>query len=380
MTAVRPAQGFVFSLSEMSGAAGDLGTLLPLMLGATSVAGLAPFPVLAGFAVFYIATGLYYRLPIPVQPMKAVAAVLVTSAITPGELAVGGTMIGVCLVVLGATGWITRLARLVPQSILAGLQVGLGLSLGLVSLKLLGTAPVAGAVLLAILVATAWLPRVPSALLVLVLAMVLGSAFALPGMPAAPRLTETWSLAALIAPATVYRALSQLALPQLALTFTNAVILTALVAKDYFGEAAGRVTPGRLALTSGLANILLAPLGAMPMCHGAGGLAAHYRFGARSGAAPVMIGLALGALALMPHGLGPRLLTAIPATGLGVLLLAAAWELALSRRLFDSRPSCWPVIAATAIATVWFDPLAGLIAGTLTALIRLAALRALKHA
>jgi len=380
MTAVKPAHGFVFSLDEISGAAGDLGTLLPLMLGAISVAGLAPGPVLAGFAAFYIATGLYYRLPIPVQPMKAVAAVLVTTAIAPGELAVSGVMIGICLVVLGATGWINRLARLVPQSVLAGLQVGLGLSLGLVSLKLLGTAPVAGIALLIVLIATTRLPKVPSALLVLVLAMVLGSAFGLAGMPAAPQAPGTWSLAAFFAPQTLYRALSQLALPQLALTFTNAVILTALMAKDYFGERAGRVTPGRLAVTSGLANLLLAPLGAMPMCHGAGGLAAHYRFGARSGAAPVMLGLVLAALALLPHGLGPRLLAAIPAAGLGVLLIAAAWQLAISKRLFDARPSCWPVIAATAIGTVWAGPLAGLIAGTLAELVRLAALKALRHA
>jgi hypothetical protein len=67
---------FRFDLREASGALGDLGTLLPLMLGTIAVVGLAPLPVVGGFAVFYIATAIYYRLPIPVQPMKAVAAVL----------------------------------------------------------------------------------------------------------------------------------------------------------------------------------------------------------------------------------------------------------------------------------------------------------------
>ena len=95
----------------MSGALGDLGTLLPLMLGTIAVVGLTPMPVLAGFAVFYIATALYYRLPISVQPMKAVAAVLLTAGISPAALAASGVMIGVTLLVLGATGWITRLAR-----------------------------------------------------------------------------------------------------------------------------------------------------------------------------------------------------------------------------------------------------------------------------
>src|SRR3546814_10135344 len=56
---------FAINLRELSGALGDLGTLLPLMLGAIAVTGLAPLPVLAGFAVFYIATAFYYRLPIP---------------------------------------------------------------------------------------------------------------------------------------------------------------------------------------------------------------------------------------------------------------------------------------------------------------------------
>ena len=121
---------FVVNLRELSGALGDLGTLLPLMLGTIAVAGLAPTPVLLGFAVFYIATALHYRLPIPVQPMKAVAAVLLTVELTPAGIAASGALIGAALLVLGATGWIGRLARLVPQSVLAGLQLGLGLLRG----------------------------------------------------------------------------------------------------------------------------------------------------------------------------------------------------------------------------------------------------------
>src|SRR5690606_29418536 len=125
------------------------------------------------------------------------------------------------------------------------------------------------------------------------------------------------------------------------------------------------------------ANLLLTPFGALPMCHGAGGLAAHYRFGARSGTAPLLLGLALLAVALVPGGFGLAALAAIPAAGLGALLLMASGELALTRRLFDSRPSCWPVIAVTAGITVWADPFWGLMAGTGAELARLAALRLL---
>jgi MFS superfamily sulfate permease-like transporter len=106
------------------------------------------------------------------------------------------------------------------------------------------------------------------------------------------------------------------------------------------------------------------------MCHGAGGLAAHYRFGARSGAAPLMLGLAFVGLALAPPEAAATALAAIPAAGLGALLLFAAGELAFSKRLFDCRPSCWPVIAVTAGVTVIFDPFWGLLAGGVAEIIR----------
>jgi MFS superfamily sulfate permease-like transporter len=175
------------------------------------------------------------------------------------------------------------------------------------------------------------------------------------------------------------RAFSLFVLPQLSLTLTNAVVLTALIAGDYFGERAAHVTPARLSITSGLANLLLTPFGALPMCHGAGGLAAHYRFGARSGTAPLVLGLALLAFALLPGGLGLATLAAIPAAGLGALLLMASGELALSKRLFDCKPSCWPVIAVTAGVTVWADPFWGLLAGSCAELVRLATIRFLRR-
>jgi MFS superfamily sulfate permease-like transporter len=188
------------------------------------------------------------------------------------------------------------------------------------------------------------------------------AAFALPPFPAA---------------AEIERAVSLFVVPQLSLTFTNAVLLTALIARDYFGDRADHVTPARLSVSSGLANLLLAPLGALPMCHGAGGLAAHHRFGARSGTAALVLGLALLAFALLPGGLGIAILAAIPAAGLGALLMVASGELALTRRLFDCRPSCWPVIAVTAAATVGVDAFWGLVAGTGAELVRLAVLRVL---
>lgn len=367
---------FVLNLRELGGALGDLGTLLPLMLGTIAVVGLAPMPVLLGFAVFYIATAFYYRLPIPVQPMKAVAAVLLTAGITPAGLAASGIMIGAVLLILGLTGWIDRLARLVPQSVLAGLQVGLGIALALVGLDLMATAPLIALATLATFLGLLFAPRWPAALIGLAVAIVLAQIFGDQGVafdvgPAA------FAISSLPSPAEVERAVSLFVLPQLSLTFTNAVLLTALIAGDYFGDRAGHVTPVRLSISSGLANLLLTPFGALPMCHGAGGLAAHHRFGARSGTAPLLLGLVLLTFALMPGGLGLTALAAIPAAGLGALLLMASSELALTKRLFDSKPSCWPVIAVTAGTTVWADPFWGLLAGTGAELVRIAVVRLL---
>lgn len=371
---------FIVDLREVGGALGDLGTLLPLMLGAIAVAGLAPTPVLLGFAAFYVATALVYRLPIPVQPMKAVAAVLLTGGITGAGLAASGVMIGAVLLLLGVTGWIARLARAVPQSVLAGLQLGLGLALALVAVDLLATAPWVGAAILGLLVALLLVPRLPAALIALVAAIVLAQIFAVPGVGFAGDLPagfalHSFKLSDLPTLAELEHAVGVAVLPQLALTLTNAVVITALLAGDYYGPKAAHVTPARLSVTTGLANLLLTPFGALPMCHGAGGLAAHHRFGARSGTAPLLLGLALAALALAPGRLGLELLALVPAAGLGALLMVAAGDLALSKRLFDGKPSCLPVIAATAAVTLWAGPFWGLLAGGAAEFVRVALVR-----
>jgi MFS superfamily sulfate permease-like transporter len=369
---------FRFDLRELSGALGDLGTLLPLMLGTIAVVGLAPMPVVLGFAVAYLATGLWYRLPVSVQPMKAAAAVLLTTAVAPETLAASGVMIGAVLLLLGMTGWIDRLGRLVPQSVMAGLQLGLGLALALVALELMATSPVLGVALALLLGSLLLVPRCPAALIAIATALAAGQALGLAG-PSLPHPPGPPGLPGLPGWRELDQAATLLVLPQLSLTLTNAILLTALVAGDCFGERARHVTPRRLSLSSGLGNLLLTPLGAIPMCHGAGGVVAHHRFGARSGGAPVMLGLLLLILAMFPGGAGLAALAAIPAAGLGALLLYASVELALSRRLFDCRPSCWPVIAATAGVTLAADPFWGLVTGSFAEVLRVIALRTIRR-
>ncbi len=173
----------------------------------------------------------------------------------------------------------------------------------------------------------------------------------------------------------VWRAIELLIVPQLPLTLTNAVIVTALVCRDLY-PGAPRTSERNLALSTGIANLALAPLGAMPMCHGAGGVQAQHRFGARTGQAPVLLGGVLLVLGAGFAGSAAAMLAVVPIGAVGALLLVAGADLALSRRLFDAQPSCWPVIAVAAAATLLANPAVGLVAGCLGEIVRKAVLNA----
>lgn len=352
-------------MRECMGACGDLGTFVPHVIGAMTVAGLAPAGVLFGFGVSFVAAGLFYGLPMAVQPMKAVSAVLLTGQLNLEATAAAGLVIGAVLLLLGATGLIGRVARLIPQSVTAGLQLGLGLMMGWLGLTMVLQTPWVGFPALALLLGVPRLwPQAPVAPLVLIAAVAVGLSTGLTSTPEVtgfslhlPRLVlpESWSV--------VWQAIEMAVLPQMPLTLTNAVIITAAICRDLYPDRANRATVCNLALTSGAMNLLLAPFGAMPMCHGAGGITAQHRFGARRGLAPVLFGAVLLVLALGFAGSAAALFATIPLSAVGALLLVAGTDLALSRRLFDARPDCWPVIGVTAVATALFNPALGLMAG-----------------
>ena len=261
-------------IQEVSGACGDLGTFIPHVIGAMTVAGLAPAGVLIGFSTFLVSTGLFYGLPLPVQPMKAVSAVILTDGLKPGEVAAAGLILGIVLLVLGITGWIGRLASAIPQSVSAGLQLGLGLLMGVLGIKLMLETPWIAFPALAALFLLSRIPRCPAAPLVLLGAVVAG--LATHSISVTQPISFTPNLPHLVIPswADVWRSLEIAVVPQLSLTLTNAVIVTASLSRELFRDDGLIASERNLALSSGLANILLCPFGAMPMCHGAGGLQA----------------------------------------------------------------------------------------------------------
>lgn len=348
---------------DTNGAFGDMGTFLPYVVGAVSVGGLAATGVLFGFGIFLIAAGLFFGMPMAVQPMKAVTAALLTSSLTPSEIATAGVALGALFLVLGLTGGITRLARMIPQSVTSGLQLGLGFAMAFIGLKLvlgdswLGFAALAGFVLASRVTAIPLLP------LALVAALIASAAFgrldasalmqiglALPA-PVLPRLGD------------VPRVLELAVLPQIPLTLANAIIVTAAVSSSLFPATAARATERNLSVSTGLGNLLLTPLGSLPMCHGAGGVVAQSRFGAKTAAAPVILGAVLLATACLYGEAAGQLLAAIPLAAAGALLAIAGVDLALSRRLFDAKFDCWPVIGATAAITAFVNPAVALAAG-----------------
>ena len=128
---------FEFSLRELAGAMGDFGTLFPLAIGYIAVCGLDPAGLLVMMGLTNIATGLIYRLPMPVEPMKVLAVVAIAQRWTPEMVYASGFAMGVIWLLLGLTGMMGRLARYTPRSVIRGIQVALGLLLALEALRLI---------------------------------------------------------------------------------------------------------------------------------------------------------------------------------------------------------------------------------------------------
>ena len=361
---------FRFDRMEFAGSLGDLGTLVPLSVALMLLNGLSVSAVLLMVALFYLASGLYFRLPVPVQPLKLVSAIAIAfpAKITVEIIAAAGIGFGLILLILAATGIIDWLARFFTRPIVRGIQLGLGFILiqkgiGFIldkSLFVHGTGPqghwnlVIGLVAFAVVLVLLTSRRFPAALVVVAAGMAAGIGLgALNDTPLALGPTPIH----LQTPAVddFFSAFVLLVIPQLPLTIGNAVMGTTDTCMTLFGKGAvtKRATNRAFATSMGLVNLAAGAMGAMPMCHGAGGLAAHYRFGARTGGANLMIGVIFLVLALAFGKIGIALLASIPNSVLGVLLVFAGLELAMLVRDVEKKNDLFVVclIAGTALAT-----------------------------
>ncbi len=368
----RPPLGF--GRHEWSGAFGDMGTDLPLLVGMIVAAKLDAATVFLVYGVLQIGTGVLYRMPMPVQPLKAVAALVIAGGISREVLAAGGLTIGVLMLLLALTGGLAWLQDAVPRVVVRGIQIGLGLQLGRLALeKFVPQDGVGGfalaAVALTIVLAVRSRPTLPAGLLVLPL----GFAWAAWRWGTGPTLgfappTAGPSFAAITTSATLLDGFLVLAMPQIALSLGNSVLATRQLAMDLFpGRAA--IPLRRIGVTYAAMNLVSAPLGGIPVCHGSGGMAGHYAFGARSGGSVVIYGGFWLLAALLASADARALLALFPGPILGVLLVVEAVTLlALVREVSgDAKSLSLALLLGLIAPSVPYGYAVALVGGTIAA-------------
>jgi len=325
-----------FGRTEWAGAFGDLGTLIPFVVAYVNLLGMDPAGILLAFGIAKVCSGLFYRTPFPVQPMKAIGAAATTQAtqnfvVTPAAVYSAGLVTGVVWLALAASGLADRISRLTPKPVVAGIVLGLGLKFMGQGIAMMSTAWWLGLVSLVVALLLLGNQRLP-AMFVLLLLGAVAALFQHPDL--AGRLAAmhphfrlpVYHLGAITPEAFAGGALL-LALPQLPLTLGNALIAVTEENNRLFPDRP--VTERQVALTTGLMNLLAPVVGGVPMCHGAGGMAGHVRFGARTGGALIILGVALLVLALFFSDSVMVLLSAFPEAVLGVILFLAGAQLAL---------------------------------------------------
>jgi hypothetical protein len=342
---------------EWAGAFGDLGTLLPFLVAYVSLVRMDVHGVLVTLGLSCIAAGLYYRAPIPVQPMKAIGTVAITqaAAITPGAVLVAGLATGAAWLGLGLTGAARWIAAFTVRPVLRGMLIGLGLQFVAQGISMALPDPWVALVGAGLVLALFSSRRLPAMLALLAYGVAVGLTRVGGVSPLASALTPGFHLPAIALGGIRWEDLAPgllaLALPQIPLTLGNALIATAAEHNRLF--APRRVTEDQLALSTGLLNLAGPLVGGIPVCHGAGGMAGHVRFGARTGGAVVILGGILLAIGLFFGSSAMALIRLLPAAVLGVILIFAGIELAMGARGLGKDRADVFVVMLTAGLAAW---------------------------
>lgn len=349
-----------FDRLEWAGAFGDLGTLIPFVAAYIAVLKMDPVGILLAFGVSMVVCGWFYRTPFPVQPMKAIGATATTQAAQLSVLT-GGAVIGASLVtgvfwlILGFTGLSSRIAKLVPREVVLGIMLGLGMNFMHEGAKMMSKDWPAACVGILIAVLLRKSRAFPAMFVLLLLgfiynvikdasllAQVANISFAL----RMPQMSITNISLNDIFLGTLY-----LALPQVPLTLGNAIIGMKEENNRHFPDRP--VTVKGVSISTGIMNLFGAGIGGVPMCHGAGGMAAHTSFGARTGGSSIILGAILIILALGFSGSVELLLRTFPGAVLGVILFMAGIMLAVGNLPSQATKQHAFVIVATAGMAMW---------------------------
>ncbi|MDF7812360.1 putative sulfate/molybdate transporter [Hymenobacter sp. YC55] len=358
-----------FDRNELAGALGDLGTDLPLLIGVLAASGADSAGVLVMFGLMQVFSGFWYGMPMPVQPLKAFAALVIAQKI-PGRVIYGGGLaIGISMFLLSITGLIDALARLVPKPVVRGIQFGLALQLATLALKeyvpadgLPGYALAAAGFTVTVLLLGN--RRWPAALVVIALGVLYALVFKL-DLDTAQRAIglhlPSWHTPAT---ADILTGAVLLALPQIPLSLGNSILATRQIAHDYFPER--NLTVKQISFTYALMNLVNPFLGGFPVCHGSGGMVGHYAFGARTGGSVVLYGVLFLVLGLFFSQGFQQVVQIFPLPILGVLLLFESLTLAaLIRDLVADRAGLLlALLTGLLCAGLPYGYLVGLLVGT----------------
>jgi MFS superfamily sulfate permease-like transporter len=328
-------------LSELSGALGDLGTLLPLMIALRLTHSISLSSTLVFTGLANILTGILFGIPLPVQPMKAIAAVAIARNYTIRENMAAGFTVAAIVLVLSVTGLLNWFSRVIPIPVVKGIQVGAGLSLVLsAGSSLLQPLQWTGpswtdnniwaflAFLLLLVTTTLGRPRfrIPYALIVVIFGLIL-SAITLHQHHHSARDASFWHPHVYVPHGRYFWSTLSASLGQLPLTTLNSIIAVSHLSADLLPELP-EPSPTALGISVACMNLVSCWFGSMPACHGSGGLAGQYRFGARSGASIIILGLVKLILGLFVGEALVDLLREFPKSLLGIMVVAAGVELA----------------------------------------------------
>lgn len=349
--------GNEYNRMELAGAFGDLGTLIPFVVGYITLNKMDPLGILVAFGVFKIFAGLYFRTPVPIQPMKAIGGMAISHAatITHGMIWGSGIFTGLFWLLMGITGAISWIEKITPKPVVRGIMLGLGLSFLTEGLGMMKTQPLfaVGAVVLTLLLFDN--PRLPAMLVLLAYGIVLAflqrpelakELFHLSVRFRWPEISlgrMSWN--------ELLSGFLILGLPQAPLTLGNAIIGTVAENNAYFPDR--KVTAKTISIDHGVMNLVSVCLGGVPMCHGAGGMAGHIRFGARTGGALVILGVLVLLTGLFLSDSVVLLFQILPRSILGVILCFAGVELTLVIRDMKFDRQNLFVLVATAGVAMW---------------------------
>ena len=342
---------FEFSLIEFAGALGDFGPLNPFTIAYIAITGLDPSGILLAMGLTNIIVGLIYRLPLPVEPQKAVATIALKEKWSPQLIYGTGIGMGLVWLLLVFSRLIKKIAKITPVCVIVGVQLGLMLillreSVGLILMEPLLTNIALALVSFILVVLLLKNRKLPAGVAIFLLG--LGIVFLLN-----PTLNVKFGFyfPQLSAPSLwdIYTGLLTVGVAQVALTLSNAVLATCLMVNEKFPER--RIEEESLAMNMGWMNTIFPLFGGVPMCHGAGGFASQYFFGARTGGAMLMEGMVELFLAFFLADSIATIFAKFPSSIIGVMLFFASLELG---KLFMTMRGRFEIALSIAIAVISF--------------------------